>query len=426
MIVDCWNHPVFVYGACELLMQLIEKRHADDRPLVVHLVYRFDTGGLENGIVNLLNNLPSDAYRNMVIALTEVGDFSKRILCNDVAFFSLGKKPGHSVGLYPRLFRIFRELRPAIVHTRNLAALEATVPAWLAGVPVRIHGEHGWDVGDFHGMRRKNQLIRKLYRPFVSHYIALSTELVNYLEHKVNISPGRISHVCNGVDLDWFSFTRPASRSSIAGCPFTDPDLWLIGTVGRMQVVKDQTTLAQAFIDLLATHPGLRARVRLIMVGEGPLRNHAFSLLAAAGLEHMVWLPGERSDIAEILNILDCFVLPSRAEGISNTILEAMASSLPVLATNVGGNSELVVAGVTGELVPAGDPAAISRVLAGWAAEPERARSFGRAGRRRVQEKFAIGAMVQAYQTVYDQQLGKARRSSHEEVNIHVRNHGRF
>ena len=111
-------------------------------------MYRFDTGGLENGVVNLINQMPATAYRHAIISLTTITDFRQRIVRDDVQFIALNKPPGHAIGMYPQLFRLFRELRPAIVHTRNLAALELVVPAWAAGVPVRIHGEHGRDVGD--------------------------------------------------------------------------------------------------------------------------------------------------------------------------------------------------------------------------------------------------------------------------------------
>ncbi len=106
----------------------------DPRPLIVHVVYRFDIGGLENGVVNLINRLPESSWRHAVLSLTEVSmDFSQRVLRKDVQYVSLQKSPGHLAKLYPRLVREFRELAPAIVHTRNLAALEAAVPAWVAG-----------------------------------------------------------------------------------------------------------------------------------------------------------------------------------------------------------------------------------------------------------------------------------------------------
>ena len=136
-------------------------RIKDARPLVAHVVFRFDVGGLENGVVNLLNGLPSDRYRHTVISLTEATHFHERVRVDDVDFVSLHKPPGHGFWLGPRLFRIFRRLRPTIVHTRNLAALESLVPAWLAGVPVRIHGEHGRDVGDLDGSNQTYRLVRR-------------------------------------------------------------------------------------------------------------------------------------------------------------------------------------------------------------------------------------------------------------------------
>ena len=400
----------------------------DRRPLVLHVVYRFDVGGLENGIVNLLNHMPRSAYRHAIVALTEVTDFQRRIRRDDVEVIALHKAPGHGVWLYPALYRLFRTLRPAIVHSRNLAALEAVIPAWLAGVPVRIHGEHGRDVGDLRGESRRYQWLRRLYRPFVDHYVALSSELADYLVAKVQVPQARISQVCNGVDTARFtpatherSAYKPPAHEPLpqnwpaqtwpetADCPFTAPLHWIIGTVGRMQAVKDQTTLARAFVRALEMRPELKPTLRLVMVGDGPLRAQCMQILEQAGAAGLAWLPGERDDVASVLRGLSCFVLPSLAEGISNTILEAMASGLPVIATDVGGNAELVTHGVTGELVPAADPQALATSLLRLAADPQRACTMGRAGRDQAETRFSLQAMVAAYQGLYDSQLGAAR-----------------
>jgi len=373
----------------------------DPRPLVAHIVYRFDTGGLENGVVNLINHMPAGAYRHMVVALTEVTDFKRRLRDPSVPCIALHKSPGHGAHLYPKLWRLLREYRPAIVHTRNLAALEMQPAAWAAGVPVRIHGEHGRDVGDFDGGNRKNQWNRRLMRPFVQQWVALSHDLASTLTGPVGIPSTRVQRICNGVDSDRF---RPAgaARAAISGCPFTDSRLWLVGTVGRMQAVKNQLDLARAFVKVLAAAPALRERLRLVMVGDGPLRAQAAALLAQAGVADLAWLPGERADVPEVMRGLDCFVLPSLAEGISNTILEAMASGLPVLATAVGGNPDLVAAGRTGLLVPAGDDAALAAALLQLAADPAATAAMGRAGRVRVEQEFSLQVMVAAYQSLYE------------------------
>lgn len=371
----------------------------DPRPLIAHVVFRFDTGGLENGVVNLVNRLPQDAYRHAIVALTSITDFRQRIERDDVEFVALGKGAGHGVALYPRVRRLLAAMRPSIVHTRNLAALEMTVPAWAAGVPVRVHGEHGRDVDDLDGQRRRYQWMRRAYRPFVSHYVALSHDLYRYLVDRVGVPASRVEEICNGVDTTRF---RPSSgRQPIPACPFNDPGLWLVGTVGRLQAVKDQATLVRAFIAAMRREPALRERVRLVVVGDGVLSGELRALLDQAGMTSLAWMPGERRDVPEILRGLDCFVLPSLAEGISNTILEAMASNLPVIATAVGGNPELVVDGETGMLVPPGDPASLATSLVACAVRPDAARAMGTKGRERVEERYSLAGMVARYDALY-------------------------
>jgi sugar transferase (PEP-CTERM/EpsH1 system associated) len=379
----------------------------DPRPLVAHVLLRFDTGGLENGVVNLINNMAPDAYRHAVIALTQITDFRQRIKRDDVGFFALDKPPGQTARIYPRLTRLFRQLRPAVVHSRNLAALETQVPAWFAGVPVRIHGEHGRDVGDLDGSNVKYRWVRRIYRPFVSRYVALSRDLERYLVDAVGIPQRRISQIYNGVDISRFS-AREGDTRQVPGCPFTGSGYWIVGTVGRMQEVKDQCNLARAFVHALHIAPELRERARLVLVGDGPLRAKALSILEAGNAADLAWLPGERDDVPVILGGLDCFVLPSLAEGISNTILEAMACGLPVIATAVGGNPELLDPGVTGELVPAADPESLGNAIVRHARDPAMARARGRAGRSRVEQHFSLDAMTSAYHGLYDRMLREA------------------
>lgn len=380
----------------------------DPRPLIVHVVFRFDTGGLENGVVNLINHLPADAFRHAVVAMTEVTDFRHRIRRKDVVFASLHKPPGQGLRVVPQMVRLLRDLRPAIVHTRNLAALEMQLAAWLAGVPVRVHGEHGRDVDDLHGRSRRHRWARRLYRPLVQQQIALSRDLADYLEGPVGVPPSRVRRICNGVDTE--RFTPPAGwpLQAAPACPFDPAQHFIVGTVGRMQAVKHQTLLARAFVQALHTAPALRGTLRLALVGDGPLRAECAALLAEAGLADLAWLPGERSDVPAVLRGLSAFVLPSLAEGISNTILEAMASGLPVVATDVGGNADLVAHGRTGTIVPSDDVTALADAIVALASKPAAAHAMGAAGRAAAEAQFSLRAMVAAYQDVYETQLRRA------------------
>jgi sugar transferase (PEP-CTERM/EpsH1 system associated) len=375
--------------------------------LIAHVVFRFGVGGLENGIVNLVNHLPRERWRHAIVSLTDISaEFTERIVVPDVDYVALGKRPGHLVREYPALLREFKRLHPAVVHTRNLAALEAVVPAWAAGVPVRIHGEHGWDISDPAGRRRRYRLVRKLYRPFVDRYIALSRHLAEYLERQIGVPDAALSQIYNGVDTD--RFYPSIGRSTIAGCPFQAPDQWLIGSVGRLESIKDPLNLVRAFIRARAMHPVAAQRMRLVIAGDGALRREAESMLEAAHARDFVWLAGERDEVPQFMRGLDCFVLPSLAEGVSNTILEAMASRLPVVATRVGGNAELIESGMTGTLVPSANPDALASAILGYFDDRTTAHRHAKAAQRVVATRFSLTAMVAAYDRVYERTLAAA------------------
>ncbi|MBT9591223.1 MAG: TIGR03088 family PEP-CTERM/XrtA system glycosyltransferase [Thiobacillus sp.] len=372
-------------------------------PHIVHIVHRFDTGGMENGMVNLLNTLPPQRFRHSVIALTDYSDFSQRIDAQRVDFYALHRAPGHGLGWMVRLWKLMRQIKPDLVHTRNLAALEAQFVAAAAGVRATVHGEHGRDVFDLYGQNWKYNLLRRAAQPFVSNYIAVSKDLETWLRLSIHVPPRKLHQIYSGVDSKKFH-PREGARPE-----FAHSESIVFGAVGRMVEVKDYPTLTRAFIQLMRQQPERAARARLVIVGEGPARAICLELLKSAGLAHLAWLPGERHDIAEIMQVFDVFVLPSKNEGISNTILEALASGLPVIATAVGGNIELVEDGVNGALVQAGDVAGMARALLSYLDTPARIVEQGAHARRHAEQRFGIPAMAEAYATVYDQTLGRWR-----------------
>jgi sugar transferase (PEP-CTERM/EpsH1 system associated) len=375
---------------------------------VLHVVHRFDTGGLENGIVNLINHMPSERYRHAVLAVTAVTDFRHRIRRDDVQFHALHKPPGQGLWVYPKFLRLLADWRPAVVHTRNFGTLEFQLPAALARVPARVHGEHGRDIDDLDGSSRRHRWGRRLYGPCVQHYIALSNDLADYLRRDIGVAPDKVSQVYNGVDSQRFHPAAQEAAPALAGCPFQAPEHWLVGTVGRMQPVKNQLLLARAFVRALAGAPALRSRLRLVMIGDGPLRAEAQALLAAAGCADLAWLPGERSDVPDVMRTLQAFVLPSLAEGVSNTILEAMACGLPVVATPVGANAELVRHEATGLVLPPGfDEGPMAEAIIRLATDPVAAAAWGAQGRQDVVQRFSMAAMAERYAGVYDRLLGR-------------------
>lgn len=378
-------------------------------PLVMHVLFRLATGGLENGVVNLINHMPSDRIRHVVVALDTVDPaFAARLLRGDVRTEALHKPPGHGMRVWSRFARLVRDMNPAIVHTRNLAALEMQPAAAWAGAPVRLHGEHGWDQNDPCGTRAGPRWTRRAYAPFVHRFLTVSDDLRRYLRSGVGIDDARIDRLYNGVDTRRFT---PAADGPmpLAGCPFDPARHWIVGTVGRLQAVKHQPLLVRAFGEALRHAPAMAADARLMIVGDGPLRPEVEAEILHAGLGDHVWLAGERRDVPEVMRALHLFALPSLAEGISNTVLEAMASGLPVVATRVGGNPELVAEGRTGLLVPSDDPAAMAEALVRLHADRRAADAMAAASRDEAVARFSLESMVQAYLSVYESELARRR-----------------
>lgn len=375
--------------------------HLPKPPLVVHVIYSFSMGGLENGLVNLINNMPRDRYRHAIVCLHSFTDFAKRIQGGDVPIYSLDKKSGKDLGLYVRLGRLLRQLKPDIVHTRNLAALEGQVVAAIALPARRIHGEHGREI-DIAGHNMKYNLLRRMIRPFVHRYITVSRDLEQWLIDQIGVEPSRIRQIYNGVDSQKFRPWRAEDPPPPWEAKFDIDQHIIIGSVGRMAAIKDHLTLVRAFILLIQQHPLLRETARLVIVGDGPCRENCSQLLAEAGLSDYAYLMGERNDVAELMRAMDIFVLPSLGEGISNTILEAMATGLPVLATQVGGNPELVQESVTGRLVPANAPQAMAKELFDYVNDARLRNSHGSEGRAIIERQYSLAAMVSAYMQAYD------------------------
>jgi sugar transferase (PEP-CTERM/EpsH1 system associated) len=392
--------------------QALAAADPDARPLIMHVVFRFGAGGLENGIVNLINRLPAAEFRHVVVALTHCdAQFCRRVTRNDVAFLSLHKPKGHGWQVFWPMWQILRKYRPDVVHTRNIAALEMQLPAWLAGVRVRLHGEHGRDKADPLGTNRRHRFMRRVLNAFVTHYVALSADLEHYLTETIGIDPRRVSRICNGVDEEKFRPAQLASRPPAESSNVQPPVV--VGTVGRMHAAKGHGVLLEALGLLLGKEPNRRQRLKVRLVGDGPLRPTLEQEIARLGLRGVVELLGERGDVDELMRSFDVLVVPSvEGEGISNQILEAMASGIPVVATAVGGNAELVVPGTTGALVPPNDAGALAAALAEYLGDAARRRREGAGAREAVEARFRLNGMVERYRCLYHEVLSDGRRAA--------------
>ena len=371
---------------------------ADHPPLVCHVIYRLAMGGLENGLVNLINNLPRDAYNHAIVCVTDATEFRRRIMRPNVAIHEIRKRPGKDIAAYGRMWRTLRSLKPRVVHTRNLPAIDMLAPARLAGIKRFVHSEHGLDLIEIDGRNRKYNRLRWLSRAMVDRYVTVSADLNRWLRSEIGVPENRLTTIYNGVDTQ--RFAPGGARHAALPPGFAGEDSIVIGTIGRLDPLKNQAALVDAFLRALAARPELRGRLRLALIGDGPERAKIEAMLAAAQARDLAWLSGFRDDTPQLYRAFDLFVLPSRREGISNTLLEAMASGVPVIATRVGGNPEILPEGIAGDLVEP-ESGAIAAAILALVDQPNRRRAYGEGGRAHVLQSFSLDTMVKKYDRIY-------------------------
>ena len=358
---------------------------------VSHVVHSLEVGGTENGVVNLVGALRD--VRHSVVAVTGTGPLAARLPAG-VPLSCVNKRPGIDVKAIGRFVAEFRALRPDVVHTRNWASFDAVVAARLAGVRVVIHGEHGREIGDPEGRNPRRNRIRKLLSPLVTGFVAVTHDLERWLVERVGIPARKVVTIHNGVDPRRFvEGDRPAARAAL-DAPHGS---LVVGTVGRLDPVKDQVGFLRAFARVAARYPTALA----VIVGDGPWRAQLEQEIASLGLEGRARLLGNRLDVPRLLPGFDVFSLPSVAEGMSNTVLEAMAAGLPVVATRVGGTPDMVEDGVTGALVAPRDVAGLAAAFDAYLADPFLRASHGKAAQARALTEFSLERMAANYGTLY-------------------------
>lgn len=371
------------------------------RPLLVaHVLHHLRIGGLENGVVNLINSLPRNAFRHAVVCIEDYSDFAKRIERDDVELFAMKRSQIGPWRLRWRLFQLFLRLRPDIVHSRNLSGLDSLLPARLAGSKT-LHSEHGFDVDNLRGRATKPALLRRLHAPLVQRFVCVSEDLRRLMIEQWGVPQDRVRQIYNGVDCGRF---KPATALRHQSLPeqLRGDELFVVGTVGRAQAIKDQATLLRAAAHVLASSSGLRSRLRVALIGDGPQLDELRVLALGLGIAEHCWFSGARNDVDALMRGLDLFVLPSLNEGISNTLLEAMATGLPLLATAVGGNVELLEEGVVGATFAPGDHQRLAAMIESYASDAALCARHGAAARARALQQFSLQAMVASYQDVYE------------------------
>lgn len=358
---------------------------------ILHLVLTLDTGGLENGVVNIINGLDDEKYTSLLCCIKHGGELVGRIDKN-IKVMELNHYEGIQLSVLKRLRDIIISENIDIIHTRNYKPymFGYLSSMWLRGVSV-IHSEHGKD----YPFGRVKMFIQKLFSYHTDLIIALSNDIKMNMIRYIGIDSERIKVIINGVDTKKFS--PGVCKANLRDEFKLDESDIVIGAIGRLVKVKNIPELLRAVGNAYAGNN----KIRLIVVGDGPERDEFQKIITRDNMESYVQLAGSRNDINDMLRLFDIYTLTSSNEGISNTLLEAMASGLPVVVSNVGGNKEIVESDAVGCKYESGDHESLTRILLELASDDSAREKLGRNARNHIVINYSLDVMIKKYSDVY-------------------------
>ena len=369
---------------------------------VLHVTWSMLAGGLERVVLDLVGLAPSLGLTPLVVSLAQGGPFADRLAQMGVPYWVLGKREGLDFRMIPRVASLLRRQKVDVIHAHNQGAmLYAGLAGLLTGRPM-VSTRHGTSrSGEFFRPDPSYRLLSRLMGHLCRYTICVGGDSYNIARRLDKVPESRLRLIYNGVDTA--RFTRPAgARERVRDELGLSGDHLVMISVGRLSYEKDQASLLKALDALREELPGLR----LVLVGGGPEMEPLKALSQELDLGSRALILGERDDVPDLLAAADLFVLPSLSEGISIALLEAMAAGLPIVATRVGGNHEVVDDGVTGILTPPASPSDLAQAIRALAADPGQARDMGQAGLMRAEQKFSLAATGRAYARLYEQALG--------------------
>lgn len=355
--------------------------HSIQQTRICHVSMTLLTGGLERLLVEFGRHHDAERFSLSFLALDGLGVPADELRALGHEVRCISDEVSGKLARLRRLVQIFRDGQFDVVHTHNtLAHFYGAIAAKLAGVPVVVNSQHGRGCGNSWKARLQFRIANRA----TDRVVGVSEDAATLCRNDDRGSGDKTIAIWNGIDVDRFEYRGPS----------TEP----IGiTVSRLSPEKDLSTMLRAVWILIKDQPDFRLRI----VGDGSDRPHLERLVEELSLSDHVEFLGERSDIPSLLAKAGFFVSSSRTEGISLTLLEAMATGLPVVATRVGGNPEIVIEGKTGHLVPSGSPEELALAMRELLKEPEAWPVYGELGRQRIEQDFNIRMMVRQYEDLY-------------------------
>lgn len=368
---------------------------------ITHFVENLNRGGLERVVINLVLAQRAAGHDCRVICLHEAGTLAHELIEHGVPVDACNKRDGTDLRALMFARRVLRTHGTDILHSHNIIAHDhAVLAAWGLRKDLVINTRHGM------GMPPQPNAREWLYRRCMrgtDHIVAVCESAKRNLIKQGHLPAEKFVVVPNGIHVERFTAASAQAHRRMTQLLEVSDSTRVIGCVGRLNWAKDLATLIRAFALLRGRQPD----TVLALIGDGSLRQELVDLAAAEGVAAQVRFLGDRSDVRELLQGLDVFAMSSVSEGYSIALLEACASAVPIVATAVGGNAEIVRDGVSGRVVPPRDPRVFADALFDVLADLDRARAMGRAGREWAFEHGTFDGMVGRYQALYERRLPK-------------------
>jgi glycosyltransferase involved in cell wall biosynthesis len=342
--------------------------------------------------------MDQNRFSNILCSLTTPDEYQYRINPERRHIYNLNKKQGNDFTLPFKIASIIKKEHIDIVHSRGWPAyMEGILAAKLMCRQVKfVFSYHGRTIDDVQYIPKRRLKTQRILSFFVDCIMTLSEEMAKEYASLININGNVIRVIHNGVDTDKFTIKKKRSDRLRKELNIENDD-YVIGFVGRINPVKDLQTL----IDSVSIAKTYINSIKLIIVGEGDERPRLQDYVSRNGLENKVIFTGQRDDIADCLSIMDLYIQPSLYEGMSNTIVEAMATRRTVLATNVGGTPELLEHEVDGILFTPGNPEELADYIKYFYDNPEKAYSLANNAYTKAIKQFSIPTMVKNYENLY-------------------------
>jgi sugar transferase (PEP-CTERM/EpsH1 system associated) len=366
---------------------------------ILFVNYSLDVGGIETLILELSKRLNPSRFKPEICVLSTKGNLGNEFENAGITVHPLNKKEGLGWSIPFKLSRIIKERGIDILHSQNQSSwLYAAIAAKLARIPL-VHTVHS-NVSFNNPHPHRWLLLQRHLAKHTRLIICVANSNAKFMQEKQHIPAEKIRVVYNGIEPEIYSSAASDPESKKMELGITKGDV-IIGNVARFSPPKDHENLIRAFKQVLQSVPA----AKLLLIGDGPLEYKIKSLVSKLGLGNQVKFLGRRRDIPGLLKTFDVFVLPSSSEGLPMAILEAMASGLPIIATNVGGNPEVVINEETGIIVPAKNPGALAEATCRLLSNRNEARNMGVRGQNRVKGYFTFEAMAREYAAIYESLL---------------------